>query len=357
MHVRNYVWSPWRTAEEQPGRLAVVSGDDSRTFGELVSLADDLAAGLTAHGVREGELVATSLPAGPTFFALVLACLRHGLGMLPVSADVAETPEGAELLARAQVRLHLTGGRSGPGIPSIPVADLLNPAPARVRRVPSRSRAGYLTFLTSGTTGAPKIARHGRPWYPYRGVAVMEKYAAGLRYGPHVMANPAPHLGTVGPAIYALQAGSTVVIQRHWSAEGLVELIDRHRADSVFLSPDLLLDVVASAGWSTHTPRVVIHTGSACSPNVKRDAIRLMGPVLHEFYGISQGAISEIGTEEWLRHPGSVGRPLAGVELRIRNGEDDCLPGQPGDVLVRFRKAARGMRSEAFLATGDIGYT
>ncbi|TDU04456.1 long-chain acyl-CoA synthetase [Streptomyces sp. 846.5] len=352
-----YAWSPWRTAAVDPRRPAVVVRDRSCSFGELTDRADEFSRTLLEYGVRDGELICSTLPPGPDFFALALACLRSGFGLLPVDREFLEGPDGLSTVQEAAPCLQVHENFGASDCPIFVRSQGLGPAAADDRPHPRLGvRSGYLAFVTSGTTGAPKVVVRNRPWYPYNGVAVMEKYAAGLGFGPHVMANPAFHLGTLGPALYALQAGSPVVVLDRWSVPRLIEVVDRYRAASLFLSPDLLLDVTASGQWPSHRPNVVFHAGAACPPGVKREAIRLMGPVLHEYYGTSEGIVSEITTSEWLEHPGSVGRPLPGVEVRIQTDGQEVHVGEPGSIMVRRRSVDQGNGAEHLADTGDLGY-
>lgn len=348
---RPYIWDPWSTARTDPRRMAVIADDESCTFGELVARADRLAAGLAAAGLPDDATLSTDIAPGPRFFALALAALRYGCTLLPISSDLLAGPSGTTLLAG--VWLHVGHGRP---IGVAAADDDAIAAAGIAERPPDARTAGQLIFATSGTTGVPTVVPRVRSRYRYRGVAVLARYAAGPAKGPHVMANPTFHLGTLGPAMYALQAGSTVVVQRTWSPAGLIEIIDRYRADSVFLSPDRLLDVVDHGAWAEHRPQAVFHGGSPCAPMVKRQAITLLGPTLHEYYGTSRGIVSEITTPEWLRHPGSVGRPLAGVRVRIQDGGVVRPDGAVGEIHVLLRAADRHSDERSALPTGDAGY-
>lgn len=360
--MRPHLWNPWKSAATEPSRLAVVAGGDSYTFGELTARADALARGLKAHGLVDGRVLSTDIPTGPRFFALALAALANGYGLFPIETSLLRSPAGPRLLADMRVALHVAAGpaESGGCIPPCPVADDESIARAgdSNRAVSSRATvaAGYLAFATSGTTGVPQAVRRVRPARPYLGVAVEERYAAGPSVGPHLMANPTFHLGTLGPALYSLQAGSAVVVQQEWSASRFLTLAERYGAASTMLSPDLLVDLV-TAGCAPATPlRAVFHGGAACPPAVKRAAIDLLGPILHEYYGTSRSVITEIDTPQWLAHPGSVGRAIPGITLTIERNEERLPSGEPGEITARLRAADSASYSDGVLRTGDIGY-
>lgn len=353
--MRPFLWDPWRMADVDPRRPAVIAGADSCTFGELVTRADTLGQGLRALGVADDQVVSTDLPSGPKFFALTLAALKYGFGLLPVNDGLLDVPAGRRLIAQAGARMHVS---DDPGVDVVSVSEQELHAAGRSERPRFRAggagRAGYLIFVTSGTTGFPTLVRRARPWYPYKGVAVVDRYAAGPAAGPHIMSNPTFHLGTVGPALYALQAGSTVVVQQEWSPGAFVELVDRCRADSAFISADRLVELVGYQRWGRHRPGAVFHGGSSCPPWVKRAAIDMMGPILHEYYGTSAAVISEISASDWLGRPGSVGRPLPGVKVEIMADGAAQPVGAVGEIVVRPRAIDR--TGESTIHTGDLGY-
>jgi long-chain acyl-CoA synthetase len=357
-HPKPFVCDPWLTAQERPTEIAVVA-PTSLTWAELVRQADALGAGLERAGVPDGGVISTTVRPGPDFFALALACLRYGFGLFPCDEDLLSGEVGASLQADAGVALHIEpdGPQRLKGIHTASYEDILATGVVRPPKPPAE-RAGFLAFATSGTTGDPVAVVRSRPWYPYKGVAVMGRYAAGPHAGAHVMANPTFHLGTVGPALYALQAGSPIVVADEWSVEMLGELIERHRADSVFVSTDQLIDLAVENRWNWRRPQVVLHGGSSCAIGVKRACMKLLGPVLHEFYGTSACLISEISAAEWLSRPGSAGRPLPGVKVSVRQGGLPVREGELGEICVMPRAIDRvgSGAAAAPLATSDLGY-
>ncbi|MFE5034946.1 class I adenylate-forming enzyme family protein [Streptomyces sp. NPDC056683] len=358
--MKPYLWDPWATARTDPDRVAVIADGEQSTYGDLTCRADALARGLRARGFADGAIVSTDIPTGPAFFALALAALRHGFGLFPIDPDLLALPAGASLLASVATAAHISAAprAGGPALPCPVLTD--TELTARAAGAASDSApppaAGRLVFATSGTTGLPQAVARTRPRRPYQGVAVVEHYGAGAGSGPHLMANPTYHLGTLGPALYALQAGSAVVVQRAWSSGAFTELADRHRADSVMLSPDRLIDLVESGEAPHHPFRVVFHGGAACPPAVKRAAMDLFGPVLHEYYGTSKGVITEITTAEWLARPGSVGRPLPGIRVEITRDGRPLPAGETGDIDIRLRAADRDPSDDDALKTGDVGH-
>jgi long-chain acyl-CoA synthetase len=352
--MRQFIWSPWLMAEQDSDRVAVIAGSAHSTFGELAAHAMHVAECLSAAGLAEDDVVTTDIPPGPDFFALALAALRGGYRLLPIAQGYTDDLR-AKLLTEGNgsldIRVDPTDADGNDRVLSF--VDLLTQGSPPARIGAPAQRGGCLSFVTSGTTGEPIIVQGRRPWYPYRGVAVVDRYYAGPTCGPHLMANPTHHLGTLGPALYALQAGSAVVVQQDWSPSAFTALVDEHGADSAFLAPSQLAEFILEGQPPRRPLKVLLHGGSHCAPPLKRAAIDLLGPVLHEFYGTSHGVISEIGSADWLLRPSSVGRPLAGVSVAIEADGHTVGTMKAGEICVTFRAVDQG--APLTVRTGDTG--
>jgi long-chain acyl-CoA synthetase len=355
---RPYVWDPWLSAKHKPERTAVVSRDLTCTFADLVRQAESIAQGLQGADITDGSVVATDLPPGPELFAIALAALRNGYGFFPVPRGLAAEIR-QDLMRQTETAIYVTNTEDATQFShAISFADLTGLG--ATQRSPGADLAadrkcGYLVFVTSGTTGEPKVVIRQRPRYPYRGVAVNPLYGASLDKGPHIMANATFHLGTLGPALYALQAGSAVIVQHEWSPGYFHELIDRYASDSAFLSARQLVDTVLDGHRTSHAPQILFHGGSSTSRAVKMGAIRLFGPIIHEFYGTSVGIISEAGSADWLAHRGTVGRPLPGVRVDIRADGGTVPVGTIGNINVRYRSIDSSNSLSLYHDTGDVG--
>jgi acyl-CoA synthetase (AMP-forming)/AMP-acid ligase II len=79
--------------------------------------------------------------------------------------------------------------------------------------------------------------------------------------------------------------------------------------------------------------QLVVHAAAPCPVEVKRACLDWLGPIVHEFYSGSEGAgFCYIGPEEWLAHPGSVGRSMTGA-IHILGEDGEELPvGEEGEV-------------------------
>jgi long-chain acyl-CoA synthetase len=123
------------------------------------------------------------------------------------------------------------------------------------------------------------------------------------------------------------------------------------------------------AKYDLSSLRFVVHAAAPCPVDVKRAMIEWWGPVINEYYGATEtGAVVFCTSEEWLAHPGTVGRPQPDVRLVITNDAGNPVPvGEPGDVYVRMTTGSdftyhgddekrRKAERDGLISVGDIGY-
>jgi long-chain acyl-CoA synthetase len=131
----------------------------------------------------------------------------------------------------------------------------------------------------------------------------------------------------------------------------------------------LRLDPAARQGFSGGSLAAIWHGAAPCPPQVKREVIEWLGPVVHEYYGSTEAGINTIITaDQWLAKPGSVGRAQPTTEIHILDADGNpAKPGQQGQIWFRYTngddveywgdpdKTASIHRAGLF-TTGDIGY-
>lgn len=193
---------------------------------------------------------------------------------------------------------------------------------------------------TSGTTGVPKGTE-----LPPRAFAGGDTVAEFLvrqranhlaRHGTHLVVGPAYHTGPLA-GVRVLAAGVPVVILDRFDPEATLAAIERRRVRSTIMVPThfvrfLALPAAVREKYDVSSLHYVLHTGAACPMEVKRAMLEWWGPVLHENYGASEtGTTCAIGPDEWLAHPGSVGRAVPPFTALVVDDRGDPLqPGTPG---------------------------
>jgi long-chain acyl-CoA synthetase len=125
----------------------------------------------------------------------------------------------------------------------------------------------------------------------------------------------------------------------------------------------LALDSAERLSADTTSLKFVVHAGAPCPPDTKRRMMDWWGPILWEYLGSTEGAVSVISPQEWMNHPGSVGRP-AEVVLLDDNG-DSVGSGAEGTIYFPIgpdgfsyhndpEKTAAARRG-GYITAGDVG--
>lgn len=208
----------------------------------------------------------------------------------------------------------------------------------------------YELMFTSGTTGHPKAVRHPQDLPPTVGelaLSLSGQHMAGL--GRHLVVGPLYHAGPHA-AVGLLLAGTPVIVLEQFDAAATLQTIDRYRIATAMMVPTHFIRLLALPGavrasYDLSSLVMIAHSGSGCAVDVKRAMIDWVGPVLRESYGSAEaGIVAWISSRDWLAHPGSVGRPAAGCEAFVVDGEGH-LAGRGVEGLLCFR-ASGGRRIE-----------
>jgi long-chain acyl-CoA synthetase len=234
-----------------------------------------------------------------------------------------------------------------------------------------------LVFYTSGTTARPKGVIHAGlrdPEVRHFTMGGQAQLWQWTRDDVYVMSGPCYHASHAGWGLTALYAGAATVVPDRFEAERFLRLVEQFGGTRSFMVPAhfirvLQLPAATLAQLDLHTFRLVVHGAAPCPIGVKRRMMTTFpATAFHELYGASEGGATRIGPDEWLEHPGSVGRPWPGVEIRVLDGDDQPVPvGEDGIIYIRPPSATRfGYRNDpeatarawvddAF-TVGDVGH-
>ena len=245
---------------------------------------------------------------------------------------------------------------------------------------PERQGMGGPMFYTSGTTGFPKgvktsLIQIGVTPALMQLVSGTFTQMLGLPAGGvTLLSGPAYHSAQWVFSMFPLLSGGTVVMRHHFDPAEMLALIDEQEVTNVHLVPTqfirlLKLPEEVRARFDGTSLREVYHGAAPCSPEVKRRMLEWWGPIVHEYYGGTEGGfLSLIRGEEWLEHPGSMGRPLDSVEIRILDDDTEPVePGTPGQIWFRSKLGSdfeyhgdpaktAAAHTDGWGTLGDIGY-
>jgi bile acid-coenzyme A ligase len=328
-------------AERDPDAPAVRDGSEALTRAELRSRSRRLARLLIAHGVREGDLV--TVRGGNTVALVVAVCAVHRAGGTPQPLNPRlPIEEQRALVALADPALVLgaeEGELGGPAaLPLDPPIDGIDDGP-----LPPLAAPSWKAPTSSGSTGRPKLVLATAPARvdPDRQAAPFLPLAA-----TQLVVGPLAHSAPFTYAFRGLTTGHALVLLPRFEPEAVLGAIAEHRITWVLLVPTMLHRIlrlpprtVAAADLSSLEH--VVHMGAPIDPALKRRWLDLLGPErLTEVYaGTESNGVLVIRGGEWLRHPGSVGRPASGTEVRVVGADGEPVP--PGEVgRVQLRRAS-----------------
>ena len=361
------------------------------TYGELFERSQRVAALLHEAGLRRGDGVALVLPNRPEFFEITWGCQLSGLYYSAVNThftpdevayviddseakavfiDASMAELGDRIAEGSGVDLRVCIGGVLPGWRSYEEA-LVGSGVAPV------ISDGSEMLYSSGTTGRPKAVRRPLPEDGEGSWAqkVLE-YSLAQRYDmtpDSVYLSPAPlyHAAGVNYTMAVHRVGAASILMGKFDAEAVLRLISEHRVTHAQFVPTMFVRMLklpdaVREKYDVSSLRCVIHAAAPCPVDVKHAMMEWFGPIIHEYYGGTEGfAGTIISPEEWLAHPGSVGKPFSLVHVvgedgaELPAGESGELFFEGGPAFEYFKdpaKTASVSNDRGWRSLGDMGY-
>jgi len=236
---------------------------------------------------------------------------------------------------------------------------------------------GAAMLYSSGTTGRPKGVLRPLPETPpsqplplFHFVNKLWRCREGMRYlSPAPLYHAAPQ-ANVGAAI---RNAGTVVVMEHFDPELYLALVEREKITHTQLVPTMFsrmlkLPEAVRGRYDLSSLEIAVHAAAPCPVQVKEAMIRWWGPIVHEYYGATEGlGFAACDTAEWLAHRGTVGKVILG-ELHVLDADGNPTPrGQPGELwfktatpFVYFKDPERTWATRSadgsMTTVGDVGY-
>lgn len=371
-------------------RVAVVGGGRRLSFADLRAGADGVMRALAGAGVGRGDRVAVLLGNCPEFLELFFGVTGCGALFVPLNTRL-HPGEHASLLQDCAPRLLVTSTAFRPSIdavlvnvPSLESVVLVGGGCAswpdyegwRAHGAGSAPQVhpapddGAAILYTSGTTSSPK------------GVVLSHRnYVADLlhvgaevrpdRESVNLQLSPMYHAAFVHSLVHLVH-GARTVLNDGFDALATLEQIRSQAVTYFFAVPTMLyqiLDHPRRRDFDLRSLRMVSYGAAAITGARLREAIEVFGDdrLLHA-YGLTETTshASVLRPAEHLAAPGSIGRGLHGVELRVvGDGEVDVAPGEVGEIIVCGENVMKGywrrpdetarVVVDGWLHTGDLG--
>jgi long-chain acyl-CoA synthetase len=343
-----------------PAKVAVVDGPARLTYADLDREASRVATALIAAGAQPGDRVALRV-VGSDFVLGYLGALRAGLVAVPVNPAYTSA-ETDYIVGDSGAKLTLT---------SQTLAELLADVPAQAAD-PGLDRAGEdlaVLLYTSGTSGRPKGAMLSVRALTAN-LAQLAAVEPALLSASDVLLIPVPlaHVFGLNAGLgMALHTGATAVLIDRFNPSDSLTVCAAEGVSAVLGVPLQYASWLAEPGFAAGFERVrMAISGAASLPAALLGAYAERGVVLHDGYGLTEAAPVVAVERSDTPVAGSVGRPLPGVEVELRDAagepidvEDD---GDPGRVFLRganlfsgyWPDGAGGPEADGWFGTGDI---
>jgi acyl-CoA synthetase (AMP-forming)/AMP-acid ligase II len=333
-------------ARHRPDAVAVICGDQRRTYAALDARSERIAAGLLARGLAPGDRVAVLMANRIEYLEIYQAAARSGLTLVPVNPALT-SPEIEYILADSGAALLIAdaGSAVATGLPTITVGgpggeleELIAAAAYPDAGPEPGPEAVFFQGYTSGTTGRPKgcVQNLG---------AFVSHYRRSFRLYRHddrdVMLMPGP-LFHEAPALFSLAQlfyGGTVLLLPRFDAETAVAAIEQHRATTIGFAVPTMLDrmIGVAAGRDTGSLRSIVVAGAPLHADTMDGVLSAFpSAALHEFYGGTEiGIITNIEHRAQREHGSSVGLPVPGFDVLLLDDDDRPVPaGEIGLIYV-----------------------
>ena len=394
---------PFHHATKTPHKPAFImaGSGETVTYAELEDRSNQGAHLFRSIGLKANDAIAIFLENHPRYFEILWAAQRSGLRFTCISSKLTageveyivrdcgakvfiSSPALAEIAdavapALIGVKLYMVGldAKTGAHAPfeSFEAAR----APMPTSRIADES-AGSAMLYSSGTTGRPKgVKRAAPPGGASTAIdapnplAMIGQALYGWNSGS-IYLSPAPlyHAAPLGWTMAVHAVGGTVVVMETFDVEDALRQIEKHRITTAQWVPThfvrmLKLPEAVRSKYDLSSLSAVFHAAAPCPVPVKEKMIDWWGPIIHEYYGGTEGnGLTVIASPEWLTHKGSVGKGLTAAVM-ICDDEGDPLPPRT-EGLVYFsgggqfeyhgdpKKTAESLNKHGWSTLGDVGW-
>lgn len=375
--------------------IAVMSdGSDELRRDVFESRSVQLSRLLTQRGLKEGDRVAIMLENSLDWLTCMWGVRRAGMFFVPVNwhltpGEIRYIVENSQ--ARAIITSDFLGDRAEEairGIGEIEIRLSVSEGDTRFQSLypllgtfsstpPDSEFDGGMMPYSSGTSGRPKGILRPLTGTPFGQAPEMEKRQQQLLGldADTIYLSPAPfyHSAPLSWSGSVIQGGGKVVMMPSFDGEAALAAIEKYRITHAQFVPTHFVRMLRARAESSHSfdissLKAIVHAAAPCPPDVKRQMIDWLGPIVHEYYGGSErSGMTYITAHDWLEHPGSVGRSITGP-IRIVNPDSgvEVPQGTVGQIYFENpaaftyhgdpEKTAAAFNGSGWGTYGDLGH-
>jgi len=352
-----------------PDRIALAVDGNEYSYRQLEALTRKVTVALANQGVRPGDRVALVNLGSALSVATIFGAARLGATTAQMNAYL--TPgELGQLAELVGARVGVAGPRyagslrsviEGPVLGEAELADFDEEDPVGLSEVGGVEDTALVLF-TSGTTGLPKPIAISHGVVADRLAFYSKPIDSGADQIVDMMSAPIFHIGGTLGLLISLHQGKKLVLLPKFDAGTWLSLVEQHRVTQTFVVPTMLRRILDHPRFPTtdlSSLRALSYGAAAAPVELIRQAVAAFPDVdFSNTFGQTEtlGAYAALTPDDHRRGDrlGSVGRPLAGVEVRIVDPESK-VPVDPGEVGELAVKADQNTTTE-WLYTGDTGW-
>lgn len=379
-------------AQQWPDKPAYIIAETGAavSFSELNDLSNQAAQLFRKLGLRRGDHIALMTENHPVMLQICVAAERAGLYHTAISYRL-QKDEVDYIVADCQAKAFITTIAQREVVTELSLdhcdhAYVIDGELAgfesweqAVRSMPAEPIAdesmGAMMLYSSGTTGRPKGILQPLPDDPVGEPSApnMQQMLWGVsEESTYLVPAPLYHAAPLASTLQTIALGGTAVVMKHFEAETCLQAIETYRVTHGQFVPTMFirmlkLDEAVRKKYDLSSLTCAIHAAAPCPIPVKEQMIEWWGPIIGEYYaGTEAAGFTTINSEEWLKHKGSVGRPMATAAHIVGDDGEELPVGEAGTIYfeggAKFEyfndeaKTKDAQHPKGWATYGDVGY-
>ena len=348
--------------------------EEKYSFADLSGRSSQVANYLTRLGLKRGDHVLLMLGEEVALWELMLACMKIGAVMMPVS-NLLSVDELQDRLLRGEVKMIATtvanskrfvvesatalklvvdgevDGWSG-------YAEATRESANFKPEGETKSSDPLLMYFTSGIAAKPKIIEHTHQSYPVGNLSTM--YWVGVRPGDiHLsICQPGESKHTWSNFFVPWNAEATVLVHRHerFDAKKTLEAIEKYNVTS-FVAPPTVWRMLMGEDLSNYkvSLREAVSSGESLDADIIPRVQELWGVTVREGYGQTEATALIGNCPGQSVKPGVIGKPLPGYSVALLDRDNNIQT--EGEICIDLSQKPVGLMNgsyEKYYHTGDM---